>query len=528
MNKLFRNLFLVISLLLLVFGMTACTPVDGSIENLESNAVKATQSVNGQWVEYYVSRSGSKWVGFSATAGQTYTISWTDKYGYYDWRPYPVLDVFVEDDAGTKVTNTVYNTNGITPLNVTAQYTETYWIYLKEIGRDSGYFEVKIEGGNPDPDPDPDPTEPTPPSSLIRYKKGGSNVEKTTSFGVCLTGGGAEVDGAMQWMINKSGNGDFVVLRRDDPNEEYEDRDGNMVYPDEVNDDNSLTNYLWGLGTLNSVTTLVIMTQTEANSDYVDYVIRNAEAIWIVGGNQTGYYDTWNGTKVDTAIEYAVNTKGVPIGGTSAGMHSMGKYLHTPSEGDSVISPMVLADPYVEDNEHEYYDYTNDPADEGYYAAAFNFSDNFLNIPLMANIVTDTHWSERNRLGRTIGMLARMIQDGNRTAAQARAIACDESTAVTIEANGSAKIWGTTGVISQKTGIAFEDYAYFFKADTAPNRCVNDQTLNWTDAVTVYKVAGYADGRNTFNVGSWTGTGGQTLSVNVTNGNLSQDIQTPN
>lgn len=40
-----------------------------------------------------------------------------------------------------------------------------------------------------------------------------SNVNTTTQTGTVLIGGGTDVDAAFQWMINKSGRGDFVVIR---------------------------------------------------------------------------------------------------------------------------------------------------------------------------------------------------------------------------------------------------------------------------------------------------------------------------
>ncbi|HEX8618930.1 MAG TPA: peptidase, partial [Thermoanaerobaculia bacterium] len=46
------------------------------------------------------------------------------------------------------------------------------------------------------------------------YVTGSSaDVTTTTSAGTVLMGGGSDVAAAFQWMIGKSGGGDFVVIR---------------------------------------------------------------------------------------------------------------------------------------------------------------------------------------------------------------------------------------------------------------------------------------------------------------------------
>jgi len=325
---------------------------------------------------------------------------------------------------------------------------------------------------------EPDPG--SKPKGMKVYVTGNSGwVTTNHGEGFIYMGGGAECDEAMEWMTAKTDGGDVVVIRTD----------GSSGYNDYLYSD---------IGGVDSVHTLVINKASYADSTYVETVIKNAEALFIAGGDQADYYGLWNDTKVESAIHYLIDTKGAVVGGTSAGMAVLADVDYIP-DSYGVYSSEALADPY-----HTYMNYLEDDFIQG--------------IPNTYGIVTDTHFSERDRLGRTITFMARMIQDSVRTVSQTRAIACDEGAAVCIEANGSAKIFGWSG---------YTDYVFFFQADTAPDRCTSGLSLNWTDAVTVYKVRGLPTGANTFNLSTWTGSGGSWESVNVNYGVISNDIQEP-
>ena len=139
-------------------------------------------------------------------------------------------------------------------------------------------------------------------------------------------------------------------------------------------------------------------------------------------------------------------------------------------------------------------------------------------VPYTTGIITDTHFSERDRLGRTITFMARNIVDGFTTVAGTKAIACDEGAAVCVDENGQARIFGWDG---------YTDYVYFLQADSVPDVCSTGTPLHWVNAVTVYKVWGLPSGANTFNLNNWTGTGGTWENVNVNNGSIDNDIQEP-
>jgi len=318
------------------------------------------------------------------------------------------------------------------------------------------------------------------PSGLKVYVTGNAAwVTTSHEEGYVFMGGGAECDEAMAWMTAKTHNGDFVVIR--------------VTGTDGYND------YVYStIGGVDSVHTLVINKRSFADTTYVETIIKNAEALFIAGGDQTEYYNLWNGTKVESAIHYLVNTKKAAVGGTSAGMAILGDIDYIPASY-GVLSSEALANPY-----HQYMNYLKD--------------DFILGIPNTFGIIPDTHFSERDRLGRTITFMARMIKDGMRPVSQTKAIACDEGAAVCMNPNGQAKIFGWDG---------YNDYVFFISADTTPDRCLSGQSLHWTNAVTVYKVRGYPSGANTFNLSTWTGTGGTWENVNVNNGIIDNDIQEP-
>jgi len=496
-------------LLVIIAAFVVASCSNGSVMNTNEDLAEvssvplfATAQAVNTTVNYSISKNGSKWVSFPVSNGVTYTLSASDMYGYTGTRPSHVLDLTVyktESTSGTKLIATWYNitTDGTTTPDAKsfkATYTGTAFFYIKEINRAAGTTSVKISGGSSTSSSSSSSSSSTTSSSSSTsgeaalgtysgkvYVSGNAAlVTKSTSYGLVLMGGGSEDDNAIKWMITKSGGGDFVVLRADDPGK------------------GSYAPYIYGLGGVDSCHEVVISSTTLANSTYVDNLLRSAEAVFIAGGDQNQYRTLWNGTKVETALSYLANTKKIPIGGTSAGCHALGGIMYSPT-GTAVISSEALANPY----------HTNMNV----------IVKDFLAFPLMTNIITDTHWSERDRLGRTITLLARVIKDGTATLTNARAIAVDECTAVAVDASGAAKVFG---------GASYDDYAYFFKPDTTPNTCTSGSKLNWTDAVTVYKVKGSATGTGTQNISTWSMSGGTSVSVNVSNGVVSSNIQTPN
>jgi cyanophycinase len=297
-------------------------------------------------------------------------------------------------------------------------------------------------------------------SSYQYFAVGSQNdVTKTTTAGTVLMGGGTDVDAAFQWMIGKSGGGDFVVIRAT----------GTDAY----------NPYIYALGTVDSVETLIIPSRTAAADPFVVAKIRNAEALWIAGGDQSDYINFWKGTPVADAINYVANTKHAPVGGTSAGLAVLGQFIYTGASG-SVTSSQALSNPY-----HRYMTLDRD----------------FVQIANMTGVITDSHFVTRDRLGRLVAFLARVIKDG--WASSAHGIGIDEQTAILVNPDGSAT----------RVGVGA---AYFFTSAGVPQTCVSGTPLTYT-GLAVYKVSGAA----TFNLATWSGSGGLAYSVSANAGALS-------
>ncbi|MFD0862281.1 T9SS type A sorting domain-containing protein [Sungkyunkwania multivorans] len=305
-----------------------------------------------------------------------------------------------------------------------------------------------------------------------------SDVNTPTSFGTVLMGGATESDDAMRWFLNKAPNGDIVVLRSS----------GSDGY----------NNYFFSeLGvTVNSVETLVITSQAGATNSYVLQQVANAEAIWFAGGDQFNYVSFFKDNAMEAALNNFINVKQGVIGGTSAGMAILGNHYFDAANG-TVTSVMALGNPY----------HTN---------VSLGNND-FLAIPYLQNVITDTHYDNPDRRGRQVSFMARMATDQGM---HPFGIASEEYTAVCIDNDGKAYVFGDHPIE--------QDFAYFIFANCVttfgPERCTSGQSLDWNrsgEALQVYKVPGTNMGVNYLDLNDWeTGVGGSWERWYVTNGTL--------
>jgi cyanophycinase-like exopeptidase len=87
-----------------------------------------------------------------------------------------------------------------------------------------------------------------------------------------------------------------------------------------------------------------------------------------------------------------------------------------------------------------------------------SISKNFVEIDLLKNTITDSHYSQRTRMARHIAFLAN-IQ--NQYGLKAKGIGVDEKTALALEADGSGKVFGSSTIyflkINSKKKAAMTD-----------------------------------------------------------------------
>ena len=181
-------------------------------------------------------------------------------------------------------------------------------------------------------------------------------ADAVTEFGLGLMGGGTDVDALFTWMSERAGGGDFVVIR--------------------ASGADGYNQYVFDLGDFDSVETLVLKNRAASSDTFVLETIRNAEALFIAGGDQSDYVNNWKGTPVEEAIHHLIE-RGVPIAGTSAGTAILSEFIYA-AQRQSVTSSQALADPFNHN---------------------ITLDREFLALPFMNGVITDQHLIERDRLG---------------------------------------------------------------------------------------------------------------------------------
>lgn len=297
--------------------------------------------------------------------------------------------------------------------------------------------------------------------------------------GICLMGGASENDNAMIWFLNRANGGDVLVLR--------------------ASGSDGYNSYMYStLGvTLNSVETIVCNSPAASYDAYVIDKISKAEAIWFAGGDQWDYISYWRNTPVDSAINAGILNRNIAVGGTSAGMAIQGGSYFSAQNG-TVSSAAALSNPFA----------TNVTVDHT----------DFINHPVLDKVITDTHYDNPDRRGRQVVFLARMQQDFG---THVKGIACDEYTAVCIDNNGIASVYGEYP--------SYDDFAYFIQSNCeltsfSPEDCSSGNPLDWDlngEALKVFKANGTVNGSTSFNLNDWqTASGGEWQDWSVDQGTL--------
>jgi cyanophycinase len=302
-------------------------------------------------------------------------------------------------------------------------------------------------------------------AASYQYFRAGNkqDVPVKPAFGIAMMGGGKDLDEAFRWLCSKGSGGDLLVLR--------------------AAGDDAYNPYIKGLCKLNSVATIVIPDREAAQDPAVATMIRRATVIFISGGDQAHYIRAWQGTPVEEALDANI-AEGKPIGGTSAGLAVLGEFVYgalgdKPDDPD-LTSEQVFADPYFD---------------------RVTLVHAFLKIPQLKNILTDSHFAKRDRMGRSLGFLARIVQDG--WSASPREIAIDEKSAVLVEPDGESTVVGSG------------KGAYFMQATQRPEICKKGVPLTVRN-IAVYHVP--SGGR--FNLSLWKGDGGIAYSLSVEAGKI--------
>lgn len=248
-------------------------------------------------------------------------------------------------------------------------------------------------------------------SPAYKYSRAGNpagSVKAAPRAGYALMGGGTDLDEAFQWLCDRAGSGDLLVLRAT----------GTDAY----------NLYIEKLCHVNSVATIVIPNRAAASDPFVERTIRHASALFISGGDQANYINFWMGTPVQSALNDAI-ARGVPIGGTSAGLAVLGEWAYS-AQGDKPDDA----------------DLTGKLAMSDLFGPRITLVHGFLNIPLLRGVITDTHFAKRDRMGRLLVFLARLNEPAGKplpaSAPHVRGIGVEQGTAVLLDPEGHATIVG--------------------------------------------------------------------------------------
>ena len=287
-----------------------------------------------------------------------------------------------------------------------------------------------------------------------------TDVTTSTTAGTVLMGGGTDVDAAFQWMCQRSGNGDFLVIRATgtDAYNPYIQQ----LCPGE-----------------NSVATLIIPNSSAANDPFVAATIQSAEALWIAGGDQSDYINNWTGTSVQQTLATLI-ARGVPIGGTSAGMNVLSQFIYSAEASQGVTSSQALADPF-----NRYITLARD----------------FVPISILQGMIDDPHFVTRDRMGRDLAFMCRVYANGWSSAPLD--ITIDEKTALLLDSSGNGTVVGSSTV-------------YFLRAPGGPQVCQPGTPLTYQN-ISVYRI----NANGSFNLATWKGKGGVAYTVSSNAGVLS-------
>lgn len=323
----------------------------------------------------------------------------------------------------------------------------------------------------------------------------------TTSL--VLMGGGPDVDEAFRWMITRAGiqpgsGGRFVVIRATGT-EAYNPY---IYYSDAALSTSTSIAELWVGGAalgLTSVETLVIPSIAAANDSFVNGVVSKAHAVFIAGGDQSDYIKYWKGTRLDQTLRTLMQNN-VPIGGTSAGLAVLGQFDFAALKG-TVTSKQALSNPY-----NKYM--TLDPS-------PLSLSGGFLAPPALAYTVLDAHLDSRDRMGRLITFVARLVAPasgfgcpggilatGSTNPAAARGIGVDVETALLVQGNGANGAYTARRVTNPSTTT--QSAVYFVRPLAPPSVCASGSPLT----MLTIEIKKLADSTTVFNLSDGSGVDG--------------------
>lgn len=179
--------------------------------------------------------------------------------------------------------------------------------------------------------------------------------------------------------------------------------------------DQGLNPVFTALRGVDSAETFVITDRRSADRRDVARAARNAEIVWFAGGDQCNYVRWVKGTRLHRAVEQ-VFKRGGGVGGNSAGLAIQGETIYDACPDVSAKSAGVLADPFSRD---------------------VSLSSDFFHWPALHGLITDTHFRQRDRFGRSVVFLARSF-----AGKPIYGVGVDEQTSIVVTPDHQGKVTG--------------------------------------------------------------------------------------
>jgi cyanophycinase-like exopeptidase len=184
----------------------------------------------------------------------------------------------------------------------------------------------------------------------------------------------------------------------------------------------------WGPGIFASVQTILIPPCAPPSAvNAAAPIVDRADAVFWAGGDQS-HYVAWKNTALVAAVRRVYARNGI-VGGGSAGLAIQG----------AAIYDAVAAD--VENEDTDTADAVANPLE-----TRISFTTGFFAWPPLADTITDTHFVVRNRFGRSVAFIARIIAGhllGNVSAVYALGV--DQASSVGVGPDGMATLFNGPG-----------------------------------------------------------------------------------
>jgi L-asparaginase / beta-aspartyl-peptidase len=219
-----------------------------------------------------------------------------------------------------------------------------------------------------------------------------------TERALMLLGGGDWPVPAFRWFVGKMGGGHLVILRASGEDDLQQD-------------------FLKEIGGAASVQTLVFHSREAASDPRVLDIVRRSDGIFLGGGDQARYVRFWKGTPLNQLLDAHVRA-GKPLGGTSAGLAVMGAWSYGALDDGSLLAKDAMKKPL---------------------GTGVTLVRDFLHLPWLEHVITDSHFAIRERWGRLlvfVGRLATEERDPDVTG-----IGIDEKAALCIDAAGRGRVY---------------------------------------------------------------------------------------